>query len=235
MLLDHDRHGWHLPHDTAKSWKQLEQTLCYIAKRLRDWFRAASPTKQFLHIEPKFPSDYGYFSSHSTEVAARSGISHSLDAFAVYLAYVSFLVAICQFTGKPTNTPGWLICLEPPDVIPCELVDIFEKLNILNYYGNQKRQLPVSVHPEFLNMFKKSHVVDFSGRRARMGAILRCEAPVKYMDFDMIILTCLFGWHHHVMPTCIYTACALPVSGRDFTCVKLSLLNYIFGQAYLTA
>jgi hypothetical protein len=53
-----DRHGWHLHHDTAKSWKQLEQTLRYIAKKLRDWYRAASPTKQFFHIEPKFPSEY---------------------------------------------------------------------------------------------------------------------------------------------------------------------------------
>lgn len=151
MLLEHDRYNWHLPHDTAKSWKQLEQTLRGIAKKLRDWFRAASPPKHFLLHEPKFPSEYGYFSSHPTEVAARSGIRRSLDAFAVYFSYVSFLVALCQFTGK---------------------------LNILDYYANQKSQLPDNVHPEFLNMFKKSHIVDFSGKRTRIGAIidvLRCD------------------------------------------------------------
>ncbi len=46
-----------------------------------------------------------------------------------------------------------------------------------------------------------------------------CGTPVKYTDFVLFEFACLLCWHHHVMPTYIYIACALPVSGRDFTCV----------------
>jgi hypothetical protein len=98
----------------------------------------------------------------------------------VYFAYVSFLAALCQFTGKATETPAWLICLEHPDDIPPELLEICKKVGIVNFYGKRTRigQHPDNVHPEFLNMFKKSHIVDFSGERTRTGAIidvLKCD------------------------------------------------------------
>ena len=109
-------------------------------------------------FEPKFPSAYGYFSSHSTENAARSDFRRSMDAFAVYFAYVSFLVAVGQFTGKPSGTPAWLTCLEAPDVLPPEFLD-----------NDHDR---ANIHPEFMNMFKKLYIVDFSGKRARTGVII---------------------------------------------------------------
>jgi len=145
MRLDHDRHGWHLPRETTKSWKQLEHTLRHIAKQLKEWFHASSPYFPFfLVIEPQLPSKFGYFTTHSTEDAARSGLRSSLDSFSVYIAYVSFLAALCQFTDKAGDPPSWLKCLERPGV----------------------------VHPEFLNLFKTSHIVDFSGERTCVGTII---------------------------------------------------------------
>jgi len=94
MRLDHDHHGWHLPHKTTKLWKQLEHTLYHIAKQLKEWFHASSPYFPFfLVIEPQLPSKFGYFTTHSTEDAAQSCLRSSLDSFSVYIAYVSFLAA----------------------------------------------------------------------------------------------------------------------------------------------
>jgi hypothetical protein len=87
MHLDHTRFGWHLPHHTAKSWKQLEQTLRHIARRLRQWFRVAGPI-----FEPKFPSAYGYFSSHSTENAAVRG--------AILTYYTPPFVRVCIWSAS---------------------------------------------------------------------------------------------------------------------------------------
>jgi hypothetical protein len=167
MLLENDRHGWHLPYGTAKLWKQLEQMLRLIAKLLMDWFQAASPNIKIFLIHAQLPSKFGYFSAHPTEDTARRSLSRSLDAFAVYLAYISFLVALSEFTSKATDTPAWLIWLENPDDIPAELSDIFKKLHSL--YGKRSQN---SIHPEFLNMFKDSSIVDFSGERTRTGTIV---------------------------------------------------------------
>ena len=204
MHLDHTHSGWHLPHNTAKSWKQLEQTLHHIAQRLRQWFHIAGPI-----TEPKFPSAYGYFSPHSTQSAARSDLRRSLDAFAVYFAYVSFLVAVGQFTGKPSQTQAWLTCLEPPDVLSPEFLD-----KNRDCYGNR---IPVAnIHPEFMNMFQQSHIVDFSGKRARTGVIidvrkcdwitfadvlLKAKVPI-WLDWGKLpwMVTPLAGWMAEYKP-----------------------------------
>ena len=141
--LQHDRYGWHLHHETTKSWKELEQTLRRIAKHLKGWFHDMIPNFPFFFlIEPEIPSKFGYFTAHPTEDAARSGLSSSLDGFVVYSAYVSFLAALCHF-NNPTRL-SWF---------------------------------PPWMKPELLAMFKKSHIIDFSGERKRTGAIidvLRC-------------------------------------------------------------
>ena len=95
----------------------------------------------------------------------------------MYFAYVSFVAALCQFTGKARGAPAWLVCLEPPEDIPPEYLQIFRKLGIVDFRGKLK-DIPNDVHPEFLNMFKRSHIVDFSGKRTRSGVIidvLRCD------------------------------------------------------------
>ena len=117
--------------------------------------RSTSPNFSPLFlIDPPLPSQCGYFSAHSTEDIAGLHIRRSLDAFAVFFAYVSFLAAVSQFTGQETETPTWLLHLENPDSKQTD-----------------------SIHPKFLNMFKKSHIVDFSGEQTRTGTIidvLRC-------------------------------------------------------------
>jgi hypothetical protein len=149
VILEHDRFGWHLSHETAKSWKTLEQALRRIATLLKDCAKPASPNFARLFFrDPPIPSSCGYFLAHSTEDIARAQVGSSLDAFAVFFAYVSFLAAVSQFSGQETETPTWLIHLENSD---------------------SKR---TGIHHEFLNMFKKSHIVDFSGERSRTGTII---------------------------------------------------------------
>ena len=148
--IQRDRFGWHLRHETAKSWKELEHALRRIAKLLIFCAKSTSPSfSRLFLIDPPHPSQCGYFIAHSTEDIARLHIRRSLDAFAVFFAYVSFLAAVSQFTGQETETPTWLLHLENPD-----------------------RKRTDGIHPEFLNMFKKSHIVDFSGERTCTGTII---------------------------------------------------------------
>ena len=118
IALEHDRYGWHLTFNTAKQWKHLEQTLSLISFRLKKWFQASSPPVGFNLTVPELPSKFGYFMAHSTDTEALCCLRSSLDAFAVYFAFVSFIAALCQFTGEARGTPAWLICLDPPDDIP---------------------------------------------------------------------------------------------------------------------
>ena len=113
MPLEHDRHGWHLNHETTKSWKKLEQSLRRIGEYVKSWFYAGSLNLPFFHlIEPDIPSKFGYFSAQTTEDAARSGLRSSLDAFVVYSAYLSFLASLCQFIGLSERFPSWLPKME---------------------------------------------------------------------------------------------------------------------------
>src|SRR5260221_9494174 len=110
--IQHDRFGWHLSHKTAKSWKGLKHVLCCIAKLLT--FCTKSTCSYFFclfFIDPPLPSQCGYFSAHSTEDIAGLHIRSSLDAFAVFFAYVSFFVTVSQFTGQETETPTWRILI----------------------------------------------------------------------------------------------------------------------------
>jgi hypothetical protein len=43
------------------------------------------------------PGLFGYFNVQSTELEARQAIAHSIDAFVVYLAYTSFLIALYRY------------------------------------------------------------------------------------------------------------------------------------------
>ena len=111
-----------------------------------------------MFASPEVPSTYGYFSTHKSESAARSAISVSLDAFAVYLGYVSFVVAICQFGIDPRSSPpSWHKRLARSDS---------------------------PVHPEWLKLLLDSPIVDFE--RKRIGAVAdvaRCHwlHLAKYM------------------------------------------------------
>ena len=135
--LEHDRHGWHLHREATKAWKQLEQSLRRIATHVKSWFFDRFPRFPFfLLIEPDIPSKYGYFTTHTTEDAARSGLRSSLDAFVVYTAYLSFLTALCQFqvTGSLERFPSWL-----PNKMDPEFLTTFMKSHIVDFSGERKR------------------------------------------------------------------------------------------------
>ena len=175
IVLEHDCYGWHLTGNTAKQWKLLEQTLSLISLRLKKWFQASSPPVGFKVTVSELLSEFGYFTAHSTDTEARCRLRSSLDAFAVYFAFVSFLAALCQFTGKVRGTPAWLVCLDPPDDIPLNYRKILRELGYVESRGSRK---DTSIHSEFLNMFKRSHIINFSGEQTSSGAIinvLRCD------------------------------------------------------------
>src|SRR6266704_664769 len=84
---------------------------------------------------PPLPSKFGYFDAHATESPTRSSLSTSLDAFVIYLAYFSFLAAICQFEIDTRSIkPSWYKLLARQDS---------------------------GVHPEWLELLAKSPIVDF--------------------------------------------------------------------------
>jgi len=92
---------------------------------------------------PKVPSKYGYFDVHESEPVARAAASVSLDAFAVYLGYFSFLVAICQFgIDVQSPIPSWRKLLQRQDS---------------------------GVHPEWLELLVSSPIVDFT--QERLGVV----------------------------------------------------------------
>jgi hypothetical protein len=113
----------------------LEHALELAAKNLLSFFQQNHPKTRLVFAPPELPSTYGYFSTHKSEVAARSALSASLDVFAVYLGYFSFIVAICQFGIDPQSSPpSWHKCLARSDS---------------------------RVHPEWLKLLLDSPIVDF--------------------------------------------------------------------------
>lgn len=80
--LENDHHGFHLPEKVAKSWKSLEHTCRQISFVLYTSFCLDHNVKLVLS-PPAKPSDFSYFSAHSSEEKARSAISQSLDAFVI--------------------------------------------------------------------------------------------------------------------------------------------------------
>ena len=153
-----DTHKWHLPRQVAKDWKTLENALVLATKNLLAFFEQNHPKTRLAFTSPKLPSVYGYFSTHESEAAARSALSVSLDAFAVYFGYVSFIVAICQFgIDYQSSPPSW-------------------------HKRLARRDSPV--HPEWLRLLSDSPIVDFDRERIGVVAdVARCQwlHLAKYM------------------------------------------------------
>jgi len=146
----YDTHNWHLTRQNAKDWKALEKILELAAQQLLSFFRRNHPKTRLSFKGPERPSKYGYFDTHQSESAARGAIALSLDAFAVYLGYFSFLAAICQFgIDTEAKIPSWRKPLDRQDS---------------------------GVHPEWLKLLAESPIVDFS--RERIGVVTdvsRCD------------------------------------------------------------
>jgi hypothetical protein len=153
-----DAHDWHLPRQVAKDWKALENVLVLATTNLLSFFRHNHPRTCLAFASPELPSTYGYFITHKSEAAARSALSVSLDAFAVYLGYFSFIIAICQFgIDAQSSTPSWHKRLARGDS---------------------------PVHPEWLRLLLDSPIVDFDRERIGVVAdVARCQwlHLAKYM------------------------------------------------------
>ena len=153
-----DTHDWHLPRQVAKDWKALEHVLVLATKNLLSFFRQNHPKTHLVFTSPELPSTYGFFDTHKSEAAARSALSVSLDAFAIYLGYFSFIVAICEFgIDRRSSPPSWHRRLARSDS---------------------------PVHPEWLKLLLDSPIVDF--KRERIGVVAdvaRCQwlHLAKYM------------------------------------------------------
>ena len=143
-------HNWHLPRDVAKDWKTLENVLVLATQNLLSFFRQNQPRTNLIFASPELPSTCGYFSTHESEAAARSALSVSLDAFAVYLGYFSFIVAICEFgVDRQSSPPSWYKRLARSDS---------------------------PVHPEWLKLLSDSPIVDFKRERIGLVAdITKCQ------------------------------------------------------------
>jgi hypothetical protein len=134
MPLEHGSQGWHLPHQTAKAWKQLEQTLRLIGEKSKKTLPRMSRNPIFFLInDPELPSKFGYFTTHPTEDAARSALRSSLDAFVVYCAYLSFATAFCRLPGSDSS-----LNLIPPRV-HAEFSKMFMESHIVDLSGERKR------------------------------------------------------------------------------------------------
>jgi hypothetical protein len=156
--LENDHHGFHLPEKVAKSWKSLEHTCRQISFVLYTSFCLDHNVKLVLS-PPAKPSDFGYFSAHSSEEKARSAISQSLDAFVILFAYVSFCIAICRSEHDPASVSSLT-----SETKPRWLRDLFAKKSKL--------------HAESVKMLVDSPIADFTTSTRRLGAIMnvsRCS------------------------------------------------------------
>ena len=129
---------WHLPCNTAKSWKRLEQLLCLVAEKLQSYFTSENPNIPVIWKTPAKPGLYGYFETHATHEAASLAINESIDGFVVYTAHVSFLIVLCQFTAS-----------------------IWQRSSVQDLFTNAK----IAIHPKWILAFLDSGIGDFTMMR----------------------------------------------------------------------
>lgn len=157
--------GWHIPKQIVKDWATLENTLsaccdtllCSIQSNLRHFPIIASE-------DP--PSKWGYRNCHPTAQDARTAALESLDGFAVYLAYTSYLLAICQFKLLPSDTEvSWL-----------------------------KQLRKSKIHLEYLDMLEESPLVDFTCKRK--GVVLLVTEHLEMQIVDIFQYASIPIWFH---------------------------------------
>jgi hypothetical protein len=127
---------WHLPTDTAKSWKGFEHLICFVSEKLQLHFTAENSNILIIWETPAKLSLYGYFISHATHEAAALEINNSVDGFIIYTAYISFLIVLCQFTAT---------------------MSIWHGSSIENLFINAG----IKSHPEWISGLLKSGIGDF--------------------------------------------------------------------------
>jgi hypothetical protein len=139
---------WHLPKDTAKSWKLFEHLIRLVAEKLERYFTTENPDIPMIWEAPKKPSLYGYFAPHATCEVATVAINDSIDGFIVYTAYISFLIGLCQCTASIWQGSS--------------IEDIFKNAGIES-------------HLEWISGLRESGIGDFATTRRRVGSIVNVD------------------------------------------------------------
>ena len=139
---------WHLPKDTAKSWKLFEHLIRSIAEKLQLYFTTENSDIPVIWEVPAKPSLYGYFIPHTTREAATVAINNSIDGFIVYSAYISFLIALCQCTAS-----------------------MWQGSSIENLFVNAG----IASHLEWISGLLESGIGDFETTRRRVGSIVNVD------------------------------------------------------------
>jgi hypothetical protein len=139
---------WHLPADTAKSWKLFEHSIRLVAEKLQLHFTTENPNIPVIWEEPAKPSLYGYFIAHATREAATVSINNSIDRFIIYTAYISFLIALCQCTAS-----------------------FWQGSSIEKIFMNAG----IESHLEWISGLLESGIGDFTTTRRRVGSIINVD------------------------------------------------------------
>ena len=158
--LKHDAHGWHLLTETAKSWKLFEHTIRRIASDLKSYFCSLKPGTKIFWDEPDKPGEYGYFDATPTEQEFRKCLSKSTQAFAVYAAYLSFLVALCRFCPFIDQS-----------LSPKTLHELFSAAKVQGKHS-----------PEYITALFESGIGNFVSPQARIGVLVHV-ATCEWSDF----------------------------------------------------
>ena len=149
IQLTHDRYGWHLPRDIQREWKHFEQLIRANAQRISDYLLAKFSELTGLWEVPEKPGSFGYFGVQSTELEARQAIAESIDAFVVYLAYTSFLIALYHYYPQSSSTSHSSLSFR----------------QLIQSTG-------LNFHPEWLNGLEDSPVAQFRSDPQRVGSII---------------------------------------------------------------
>ena len=139
---------WHLPKDTAKSWKLFEHLIRLVAEKLQLYFTTENPNIPVIWEAPAKPSLYGYFFPHATLEATTVAINNSIDGFVVYTAYISFLIALCKCTAS-----------------------IWQGFSIEKLFINAG----IESHLEWISGLLQSGIGDFTTTRCRVGSIVNVD------------------------------------------------------------
>jgi hypothetical protein len=139
---------WHLPTDTAKSWKLFEHLIRFIGEKLQLYFTTENPNIPVIWEAPAKPSLYGYFTSQATREAATVAINDSIDGFIVYTAYISFLIALCQCTAS-----------------------FWDGTSIDKIFVNAG----IKTHLEWISGLLQSGIGDFTTTRRRVGSLVNVD------------------------------------------------------------
>ena len=76
--IEVSRQGYHISTEVSKSWKSLEQSCRQAATVLCSTFEQDYPKVSLSCITPAKPSEFGYFTAHSSKEKACSAISQTL-------------------------------------------------------------------------------------------------------------------------------------------------------------